>query len=194
MRFRSLELPGHRPWLVALVGSVTGTLAMTWPLAQHPRRRVLGEPQGEAVDHLWSLWAATRDGPLVIETQLVNFPQGYQWVLADPANLPWFLLGLPLGPVAAFNTVQVANLLLCCLSAWFLTRLLLPETCRHRPMTPAFAATVASTLPPLAEGLQTGMTEVQTIGWAALALSMNDSPMIHRFDWPTGLKDQMTLG
>ena len=29
---------------------------------------------------------------------------------------------------------------------------------------------------------------------AALALSMNDCPMIRRFDWPTDFKDQMTLG
>lgn len=152
---------------VALAIAV-GAILSTWPLALDPTGSLLGTPGLEAVDHLWTLWLALFDGPLVIHTTRVGFPEGYTWVLADPANLPAFAVGhLLAGPAFGFHLVHLVDLALAGLGAVALGQAFLPAEQR----LPWFAALVATTLPAMAGGLFTGMTEAQTFGLVALALA-----------------------
>lgn len=162
-------------WLLPLLAWLLPSLALVatiWPLPMHPAARLLGAPEIEAVEHLWTLWLGSRDGPLVIDTTLASFPLGYRWVLADPLNLLFFapvawLLGpwTPAAPVVAFHAVQVANLLLAAATAVLVGRLLLGERA-----APAWAtATLALAAPTLAGPLVTGMTEASALWTAPLA-------------------------
>lgn len=160
----------QRPVAPALLAALTAAAAAglaTWPMPLHPLSRALGDPGVEAVDHLWALWAGLRDGPLVIETPLLDAPQGARWVLADPVNLLWFALAAPLGPVAGFNLVQAGNLVLAGLGAALVWRWVLGGGAAGA----LFCAAVAPTLPVLAGGLTTGMTEAQTVGLVAVSLA-----------------------
>jgi len=139
----------------------------TWPLALAPVSQGFGLPGMEAVDHLWALWAASQDGPLIVDSALINFPTGYRWVLADPLNLPWFMLGALLGgPGLGWNMVAWAGMSIGALASGLWARQLAPD----QPGAPAVAAAAALTLAPMAGSLHTGMSEVLTMGWAALAL------------------------
>jgi len=158
----------------------------TWPMAVAPDSQLLGSPNLEAVDHLWSLWAALRDGPHVIETGLVKVPEGYTWVLADPINLLWFTVPALLGlPALGFHLVHLGNMLVAAAAAVALGRELMGD----RPRLEWLAATCAATAAPLCAGLFTGMTEAQTWGWAGLALAA-----VHRAARVGGWKATLTAG
>jgi hypothetical protein len=157
-------------WLACLVVLVL----TTWPLALDPTGAILGSGGLEAVDHLWALWAALHDGPLQIQTDRVHWPDGYSWVLADPLNLPAFALGHGVaGPAFGFNLVQLCNLGVAAAGAVALGKVFLPP----RLQAPGFTAVATLSLAPLAGELFTGMTEAQTLGWAALALAMMGQAM-----------------
>jgi hypothetical protein len=142
-------------------------LAATWPLVRSPLSSGFGLPGMEAVDHLWALWAAGEAGPLIVDSALINYPTGYRWVLADPLNLPWFVLGDRLGgPGLGWNLVAWAGLVIGALAASLWARTLAPD----RPAAAPVAAAAALTLSPMTSSLHTGMSEVLTMGWAALAL------------------------
>jgi len=158
----------------------------TWPLVLAPDAKLLGSPNLEAVDHLWSLWAALQDGPHVIETDLVKVPEGYTWVLADPVNLVWFAVPALLGlPALGFHLVHLGNMLVAAAAGVALGRELMGDRPRLEWLTAICAATAA----PLCAGLFTGMTEAQTWGWAGLALAA-----VHRAARVGGWKATLTAG
>ena len=145
-----------------------GVLLTTWPMARHPLGEGLGAPGLEGPDHLWALWAGMRDGPVVIDTVLLNFPAGMRWVLVDPINLLWFVPGWLLGgPGLGWNAVQVGSLVIIGLAAAVWSRRLDPDD----DTAPAIAAIAAITAAPVAGSLLTGMSEAMTMGWLVLALA-----------------------
>lgn len=155
------------PKALRLLGGAVAVAAVllltTWPLALHPASRLLGLPDVEAVEHLWTLWLGLEAGPVVIDTPLASYPYGYRWVLADPLNLAWFALGALWSSVVGFHLVHLGNLLLCGLAAVVAGRALLPG---EAPPAWATAALTVGAVP-LAGNLLTGMSEAQTL-WAAL--------------------------
>lgn len=90
----------------------------TWPWVLSPSS-VLGKPSMEAVEHLWTLWLTTTGaGLLNLHTDMVQFPSGFQWVLADPINLVWFIpFEIIGGAPFAFGVVLWINLFLAGSSA-----------------------------------------------------------------------------
>jgi hypothetical protein len=146
--------------------SVGVALATTWPWARDPTR-ALGARDLEAADHLWALWLGGVDGPLVAQTALVGAPEGYTWVVGDPAHVPVFALGHALGGAGlGLGFVHLLALSLAALAGWFWARHLWPE----RPDIAVLAAPLAAAAPGLGVGLVTGMTEAQPLGMTALAL------------------------
>jgi len=135
----------------------------------HPTDALLGLPEVESIEHLWTLWLGAHHGPLVIDTDLASYPYGYRWVLADPLDLLWFLPAGLLSPVLGFHAVQVANLLCSGLVAWVAGRLLLPPGPRP-PLGLTAGLAIVST--PLAGTLLTGMTEAGTLWAAVLAVAL----------------------
>lgn len=155
-----------KPWLVgaALLGIV---LAVTWPVALHPLSTGFGFPGLEAVDHLWALWAAGQSVGIVVDEPLINYPSGYRWVLVDPLNLPVFWLGTVLGGVGlGWNMVAWFGLGVAGVAAGLWARTLAP----NMTGAAAVASALALSLPTMAGSLYTGMSEVLTMGWAAVAL------------------------
>lgn len=187
IRKRHSRLSGSSPpgrWRVG-VRPVAGGLALlltllltTWPLAAHPLGRLLGDPEIEVIEHLWTLWLGAHHGPLVIDTDLASFPIGYHWVLADPLNLAWFVPFGLVSPVLGMHAVAVCNLLMAGLAAVVAGRLLLPAvpkdgvSLRVAPPPSWAIACVAMAAPTLAGNLVTGMTEAATLWAAVLALAL----------------------
>ena len=75
------------------------------PLPILMARGVLGQPTalltdrgGEAVRHLWSWWAAAREGaPLRLHSDLLNAPHGVEVHVVDPLHGALYLLGAAVG-------------------------------------------------------------------------------------------------
>ncbi|MFT5681218.1 MAG: hypothetical protein ACI8RZ_002124 [Myxococcota bacterium] len=151
-----------------LIAAITaGVVLTTWPMARHPMAEGMGIPGLEGPDHLWSLWAGMQDGPVVIDTALVNFPAGLRWVLVDPLNLLWFVPGDLLGGSGlGWNLVVAGSLAIIGLAAALWCRRLDPTD----DDAPAVAALLAITAAPVAGSLLTGMSEAMTMGWLVLAL------------------------
>lgn len=151
--------------LAQVVGvAVAAAVLATWPAVLSTA--VPGLPGGEVVDHAWALWLGLREG-LVAESALLDFPTGTRWVLADPLNLLWFAPGLLFGAGPAVTALHVGNLALVGVAGAALWRVVLRG---DRPGA-LFCAAVGPTLPVLATGLFTGMTEAQTMGWLGLAVA-----------------------
>lgn len=153
-----------------ILGVLLAAAVVTWPWVLHPTG-LLGHPNMEAVDHMWGLWLATTGaGTLVLDTPLVLFPEGFQWVLVDPINLLWFLPADMLGGAPfGLGFVCVANLLLSSTAAALLCGEYLPEY-PHRARLLGFVAIAALFSPALSGGIDMGMTEELTMGWAGLSL------------------------
>ena len=165
---------------------VIGVLLTTWPMPLAPRTTGLGLPGLEGPDHLWALWAGLQDGPVVIDTTLVNFPAGMRWVLVDPLNLLWFSPGWLLGgPGLGWNLVMVGSLVVVGLAAAWWCRLLAPED----EDAPAVAALAAITAAPVAGSMLTGMSEAMTMGWLVLALAA-----LYRLSTHRGWRDVVLAG
>lgn len=156
----------RRPAPTAVIPLITALLVL-WPAPLHPTTRLLGAPDLEAVDHLWTLWLALRDGPLVLETRRVAFPGGFTWVMGDPLSLLFYAPGEWLrGPALGFNLVQLGWLLVAGLGAAVAGRTWMS------PAPPAWlSATLGVLAAPMAGGLFTGMTEAQPMGLTLLALA-----------------------
>ncbi|RME24767.1 MAG: hypothetical protein D6798_10445, partial [Deltaproteobacteria bacterium] len=134
------------------------------PVPLHPVSRLLGLPEVEAIEHLWTLWLGARAGPVAIDTPLASYPFGYQWVLADPLNLLGYLPGALVSPVLGFHLVHAINLVMAAMTAVVAARVLLPG---RQPPSWAIAALVPAAVP-FAGNLLTGMTEAQTLWLAVL--------------------------
>lgn len=141
-------------------------IVTTWPWALDPTR-VLGARDLEAGDHLWALWLGSIDGPLVARTAMVGAPEGYTWVIGDPAHVPLFAVGHAVGGSGfGLGLVHALALALASLAGWAWARHLWPK----RPDAAVLAAPIAAAAPGLGMGLVTGMTEAQPLGLTALAL------------------------
>jgi hypothetical protein len=147
-----------------LTGAVA--LATTWPWAMRPTRAP-GARDLEAGDHLWALWLAAQEGGVVARTTLVGAPEGYTWVVGDPAHVPIFALGHALGGGGlGLALVQLLAIGLAALAGWAWAR----ELWLDRPAAAVWAAPLAAAAPGLGIGVVTGMTEAQPLGLTALAL------------------------
>lgn len=160
-RFATLRTLG-----VTALAAAFGAAISTWPLVRAPATVAIGDGRTEVADHIHALWMGLGSGPLVADSPLVDWPRGARWVLADPVNLLWYAPGSLLGPVAGYNLVQFANVALAGLAAAAIGASVLGQR-RAAP----FAAFAGATLPPLAGGLSSGMTDAQTLGWAGLAVA-----------------------
>ena len=140
-----------------LAGLVAAALLLTWPLPWVFRSEVLSHPAREAASHIWGLWAALRDGPLLLETELLRHPDGLRLVLIDPGNLPVFALGSLLGPAAGYNLVVLAGVLIAGLGGWLLAE--------HVEGEPWLGALAAMCCPGLLAAASEGTTEDFGVGW-----------------------------
>ena len=132
----------------------------TWPWPATPTA-LLGVPDVETAEHLWALWLGLDHG-LVIETELIE--GGYRWVLADPLNLPWFAAGAWIDPAIGWGFVWMGQLVVAGLGAAALSA----ATGHGEPW---LAALFGATVPALASGLSTGMSDGSGVGWVALGLA-----------------------
>lgn len=145
----------------ALVLVLTLVVLSVWPATGWQPHSLLGDPQQEAGEHLWALWAATLDGPLHIQTTRVGWPVGHSWVLADPLSLPAFTLGHGIFGMG-LTAVHVQWLLVAALgaAAW----------ARQLGTPPVWAAALAITLSPVNSPVVTGITDAAGFGLTLLAL------------------------
>ncbi len=110
--------------LVALV-AVGLVLALSWPVALHPRSTVIGPGAGDFPSIAWGLWQITETWPSLPPTRFehVLFPEGASLLLAD---LPesWLLapVTMLLGPIFTYNLLQVAHVGLAAAAATLLAR------------------------------------------------------------------------
>lgn len=151
-----------------LAAALTAAVALltTWPWALRPTRAP-GARDLEAGDHLWALWLAAQEGAVVARTGLIGAPEGYTWVVGDPAHVPFFALGHALGGGGlGLGLVQLLAVALAGLAGWAWARTLWPD----RPGVAVWAAPLAAAAPGLGIGVVTGMTEAQPVGLTALAL------------------------
>lgn len=148
--------------LIALI--LLAPLAVAWPLPAVWASKWLTLPSGEAGIHVWGLWATTAAQNLfTIETHSIAWPDGVTAVLADPANIPWFLAGWTGGPAAAYNTIVYANLVLLGVSG-----ALLAHAVGGRLWLGALAGVLnASVL----AATTTGITEQLGVGWVGIFMA-----------------------
>ena len=147
-----------------IVVILLGPLLIAWPLPVVWTDEWLTLPSGEAGIHVWGLWATSAAHNLfTIDTYSIAWPEGVTAVLADPANLPWFLLGWPLGPEAAYNTVLYANLVLLGLAGAALARAVGGSLWLGALAGMLNASVLAAAT--------TGITEQFGIGWIGLSVA-----------------------
>ncbi len=138
---------------------------LLWPLPAVMTTHLLAASDQEAAAHVWGLWAAWQErAPLVIDTDLISFPDGTSIVLIDPLNILLFNLGHALsGPALGYNLVLYIGMVIMGLGGWLLARraggdgivgVIAGQAC------PSFIASPA-----------TGMTEELGVGLTAVFLA-----------------------
>ena len=150
----------RRHWALALL-----LIILTWPLVPRLGAALRTDPAGEAAAHLWGHAAALRgEGPLWIQSAQLGWPDGVQFALIDPGNLPIAALGWALaGPAGAHNLLALAGVAAAGAGAAALAR---------RLRTPAHvAAALAMASPPILSASITGMTEHYLVGLCAVQLA-----------------------
>ena len=92
-------------WIIALA---LLPWVLLWPAPMVLSTHLLSAPDQEAVQHLWGLWAASGElEPVVVQADRISWPVGFEFVLIDPGNVPWFLLGSLLGDLdGPFHIIQ----------------------------------------------------------------------------------------
>ncbi len=163
------RVPG---WVIA---ALVLPWVLLWPAPLVFTSDLLSGRRHEAVSHLWGLWAAVQSrNPLVVDTPLINYPDGFRFVLIDPGNLPPFIVGSLLGPVAGYNAVLVFGVALMGVAGALLGRAAGVDA---RGQTTA--AVAAACCPALLSNAGEGITESFSVGWcgvaaAALLLHLGD--------------------
>lgn len=138
---------------------------LLWPAPLVFASDLLSGRAHEAVSHLWGLWAAVEArNPLVVETRHLSWPEGFTFVLIDPGNVPAYLLGSLLGPVAGYNAVLVSGVSLMAVAGALLGRAAGAD--RAGMTTSAIAA---ASCPALLSNAGEGITESFTVGWCGIA-------------------------
>jgi hypothetical protein len=139
-------------------------MLVAWPLPVVWASEWLTVPAGEAAVHVWGLWVTSANHSFfTIETFALSWPNGIQAVLADPANIPWFVLGWTMGPAAAYNTVVYANLVLLGISGAALAK--------RVGGSPALGVIAACTNASILAATTTGITEHLGVGWIGLMIA-----------------------
>lgn len=153
-------------WVAPRIGLVGLALALLWPFPRVWSSEILAAPDQEAAAHIWGLWAALTTGqPLVVDTDLLAWPDGVRLVLVDPVHLPAFGLGSLLGgPIAGYNLVLLAGLLTCAVGGWLLAREL--------GGAPWLGAAAAMCNPALLASAGDGQTENFAVGWVGVHLAL----------------------
>jgi hypothetical protein len=153
------------PWLPTAVVFLVVPPLVLWPMPVVGLKALLTMPQGEGAGHLWALGAALHErSPLSFHTDLLCYPAGVDSLLIDPANLPFFALGLPLGPAAAYNAILLGGLLLMGLAGALLAR--------RVNGAPWLGALAAMACPAFLAGTIRGATEQLAVGWVGLGLAL----------------------
>ena len=149
--------------LIALI--LLAPLFAAWPLPLVWASEWLTLPSGEAGIHVWGLWATTAaQNAFTIETHSIAWPEGVTAVLADPANIPWFLAGWWAGPAAAYNTIVYANMVLLGIAG-----AVLAQTVGGSRWLGVIAGVLnASAL----AATTTGITEQLGVGWIGLFIAV----------------------
>jgi len=165
---RTLSWKGSVGFERLLTGLVVllAPLALAWPLPADFARQPLTYPRMEGAVHIWGLWTAwMARAPLVVATELVSFPQGQRFVLADPAHMPIFGLGHALGgPAAGYNLVLYCGLAVAGLGGALLAR--------QVGGAAWLGALVAAACPALLACPADGATEAFGVGWVAVQLAL----------------------
>ncbi len=137
-------------------------LLLLWPLPVVFSTELLSHPAQEAPAHIWGLWAAWHEGsPLVIDTQLVTWPEFTSIVLIDPVNILPYMLGHFIGgPAAGYNLLLYFGHVLLGVSGVLLARRVGGD--------PVIGALAGQLCPAFIASPATGMTEEFGVGWVAL--------------------------
>ena len=137
-----------------------------WPLPIAGTQWLLSHPDQEAVQHVWGLWAATQSlDPIAVTTDRIAWPVGFDFVLIDPGNLPWFLPGMIFGPALGYNATLLVGVLAMGLAGALLTRAAGGEAGEL-----AVGAAAAMVCPAFLSAASEGITESFAVGWAGVAL------------------------
>ncbi len=151
------EVGAPRALLAPLLGAFALAVLLTWPLALSPLTSLVGSPFGEVDNHFWMYWRDQQGGG-----PFSNWPAGWEIPLMDPVNRVWVQLGRPFGPVAAYNLVVIANLVLAGAGGWVLARVVTGSS------RAAWVGLVATEAAPFLGGIvDFGITEALPIGWLA---------------------------
>ena len=124
----------------------------------------MGNPFGEADNHLAMLWRASQSIG-ASDAVLVNFPLGIPIPIMDPVQLPIAIPALLAHPVFGYNLLILINILGAALGCYVLARVFVPE---KAALT---AVAVAVTSPFLSGVVEFGITEAMPIGFLGLHLA-----------------------
>lgn len=153
------------PRLSTVLVVLLGPLVLLWPLPVVFADAVLAAPDQEAATHIWGLWAALRHQmPLVVDSPLLNWPDGQRVVLVDPANLPAFAVGALWSPAAAYNLVLAVGVALMGVAGAMLAGLVGAH--------PTLTAAIAMATPTLLANAADGQTEGFTVAWVGIQLAL----------------------
>lgn len=157
--------PARREALLLAAVLVVLPLIVLWPLPLVFTTDVLTHPEREGATHIWGLWMAVYEhSPLILDTELLAWPDGTRLVLVDPGNVPLYALFGWLGPAAGYNGVLWGNVVLCGLGGALLARQV-----EGRMWLGAVVAICAA---PVIAASSEGTTEDFAVGWVAIQLAL----------------------
>ncbi|MBN1336771.1 MAG: hypothetical protein JXB39_12505 [Deltaproteobacteria bacterium] len=155
----------HRVALALAAALALGPFVLAWPLPLAGSRSFLAFRIGEVALHTWALATALAQRmPFRVHTGAMGFPEGIDYVLVDPANLPAFAVGSLLGPAAGYNAVVWSGLVLAGLGGALLAR--------RVGGAPWLGAIAAMACPTLLSAVSPGTTEDFAVGWVAIHLAL----------------------
>lgn len=151
-----------------LLAYVTFACVLTWPLVAHFDRAVIGDLKSDVWKHVWGFWWMQQcfavDHALPLFTWLLNYPYGGSLFFIDPLGAALSLpLQLFMGPVAAYNTMVLFNIVLACYGAFLLASYV------TKNLPGAFVAGVIYGCSPyLLSNITSGISESFNVGWIPL--------------------------
>jgi hypothetical protein len=148
-------------WAPLIAVLLLGPLLLSWPLPLVFGTELLSHPEREAVSHVWGLWAAARElSPLVLDSSLLNHPDGLRVVVIDPVHVPVYALAGWISPAAGFNTVLLFGGVAGAVAA------------REVEGRPWLGALAAMACPAMLAATAEGTTEDLGAGWVLLQLAL----------------------
>ena len=146
--------PNH---LLGVLVLVIAGCAVSWPIL--PGGDVIvGDPLGEADNHLWMFWHALGSGR-------ANLPAGVALPLMDPVNLPVFSVGHWVSPSLGWAGMRLWNVALAFVGGAALAR------CFVRGPAVWVGSVVLGTAPFLSGVMDFGITESWPVGWFAIHMA-----------------------